>query len=133
MANISWHIYALNLFPHFCKFFFYRNTVSTSLLRMKIPTFTKFLNPLVKLPDNEEVISKAKELLQKNVLEIATKHIMMVELGTPLSEVCRLFYEHKLSKIPITQNGVLVGTISRGDTMRYLMKRLPFNTEHKTS
>ncbi|MEL7564067.1 MAG: MDR family MFS transporter [Dehalobacterium sp.] len=85
------------------------------------------------LPDNEEFVSKAKELLQKNVLEIATKHTMTVELGTPLSEVCRLFYEHKLSKIPVTQNGVLVGTISRGDTMRYLMKRLPLNTEHKIS
>lgn len=85
------------------------------------------------LPDNEEFVAKSKELLQKNVLEIATKHTMTVELGTPLSDVCRLFYEHKLSKIPVTQNGVLVGTISRGDTMRYLMKRLPLNTEHKTS
>lgn len=85
------------------------------------------------LPDNEEFVAKSKDLLQKNVLEIATKHTMTVELGTPLSDVCRLFYEHKLSKIPVTQNGVLVGTISRGDTMRYLMKQLPLNAEHKTS
>ena len=85
------------------------------------------------LPDNEEFVSKARELLQKNVLEIATKHTKTVELSTPLSEVCRLFYEHNLSKIPVTQNDVLVGTISRGDTMRYLMKRLPLNAEHKTS
>lgn len=85
------------------------------------------------LPDNEEFVSKARELLQRNILEIATKHIITVEHSTPLSEVCRLFYEHKLSKIPVTQNGVLVGTISRGDTMRYLMKRLPFNTECKMS
>lgn len=77
------------------------------------------------LPDNEEFVSKAEELLQRNVLEIATKHTITVELGTTLSEVCRLFYENKLSKIPVTQNSVLVGTISRGDTMRYLMKRLP--------
>ena len=85
------------------------------------------------LPDNEEFIPKAKELLQRSVLEIATKHTITVELSTSLSEVCRLFYEHKLSKIPVTQNGVLAGTISRGDTMRYLMKRLPFNTESKTN
>lgn len=77
------------------------------------------------LPDNEEFVSKAEELLQRNVLEIATKHTITVELGTALSEVCRLFYENRLSKIPVTQNDVLVGTISRGDTMRYLMKRLP--------
>lgn len=84
------------------------------------------------LPDNEEFMSKARELLQRNVLEIATKHTITVDLSTSLAEVCRLFYEHRLRKIPVTQNGVLVGTISRGDTMRYLMKRLPFNTEHKT-
>lgn len=85
------------------------------------------------LPDNEEFVSKAKEVLQKNILEIATKHTITVEFITPLSEVCRLFYEHKLSKIPVTQNGVLVGTISRGDTMRYLMKKLSFHTECKTN
>lgn len=85
------------------------------------------------LPDNEEFVSKAKELLQKNVLEIVTKHTKTIELGTPLSEVSRLFYEYNLSKIPVTQNDVLVGTISRGDTMRYLMKRLPLNADHRIS
>lgn len=83
------------------------------------------------LPDNEAFVSKAKELLQKNVLEIATKHTMTVECNTPLSDVCRLFYENRLSKIPVTQNGILIGTISRGDTMRYLMTRLPVGTERK--
>ncbi len=87
----------------------------------------------VVLPDNEAFVSKARELLQRNVMEIATKRTITVELSTSLSKVCQLFYEHKLSKVPVTQNGVLVGTISRGDTMRYLMKRLPFSTEIKTS
>lgn len=83
----------------------------------------------VVLPDNEEFVSKSKELLHKNVLEIATRHTMTVELSTSLADICQLFYEHKLRKIPVTQNGVLVGTISRGDTMRYLMKQLPLNAE----
>lgn len=83
----------------------------------------------VVLPDNAEFVSKSKELLHKNVLEIATRHTITVELRTSLADICQLFYEHKLSKIPVTQNDILVGTISRGDTMRYLMKQLPLNAE----
>lgn len=81
------------------------------------------------LPDNEAFAAKAKELMQENVMEIASKHVLTVDLSTPLSDVCRLFFEHKLSIIPVTQNGVLVGTVSRGDAMQYLMKRLPLNTK----
>ncbi|MDR1292669.1 MAG: DHA2 family efflux MFS transporter permease subunit [Clostridiales Family XIII bacterium] len=76
-------------------------------------------------PDRETFIEKATELLGDNIMEIATKHIISVERTTSLSDVCHLFSRKKLNKLPVTQNGVLVGTISRGDIMRTLMKGLP--------
>lgn len=79
------------------------------------------------LPDTESFTDKAKSLLQENVMLIATKKLISVDRNTSLPEVCRLFYERRLHKLPVTQNGVLVGTISRGDVMRILMKRLPLS------
>jgi EmrB/QacA subfamily drug resistance transporter len=77
------------------------------------------------LPDMESFQEKAKHLLQMNVMEIASRHIITAQRDMPLLDVCRLIYERKLSKLPVTQDGVLIGTISRGDIMRALLKRLP--------
>ena len=79
------------------------------------------------LPDTEHFTVKARHLLQKNVMEIASKHTITAPRGTPLTEVCRLFAEHRLNKLPVTEGGVLVGTVSRGDIMRMLMGRLPLS------
>jgi EmrB/QacA subfamily drug resistance transporter len=76
-------------------------------------------------PDREAFDEKAKELLCGDIMEIATKHVISVERTISLSDVCRLFSSKKLNKLPVTQDGVLVGTISRGDVMRTLMKGLP--------
>jgi CBS domain-containing protein len=78
-----------------------------------------------KLPDTENFTTKAKHLLRKNVMEIASKHIVTAPRDTPLLEVCHLFNTRRLNKLPVTRDGILVGTISRGDIMRVLMKRLP--------
>ncbi|MDR2087836.1 MAG: DHA2 family efflux MFS transporter permease subunit [Clostridiales Family XIII bacterium] len=75
--------------------------------------------------DRESFDCKAKELLDENVLKVASKRVISVEHEATLSEVCRIFFEQKLNKLPVTQDGVLIGTISRGDIMRTLMKRLP--------
>lgn len=75
--------------------------------------------------DNVEVIVRAKELLQKCVMEIAAKRIIVINHNMPISHICRMFYEQKLNKLPVTKDGVLIGTISRVDIMRGLMSQLP--------
>jgi CBS domain-containing protein len=77
------------------------------------------------LPDTENFIEKAQTLLRMNIMEIASKRVISVPRNAPLLDVCNQFFEYKLNKLPVTQDGVLVGTISRGDIMRVLMKQLP--------
>jgi EmrB/QacA subfamily drug resistance transporter len=80
-------------------------------------------------PDTESLTAKAKKLLRMNAMEIASKHIISVPRDMPLIEVCRLISERRLNKLPVTQDGVLIGTISRGDIMRALMMRLPLSED----
>jgi EmrB/QacA subfamily drug resistance transporter len=75
--------------------------------------------------DTECFAAKVKNLLEMNVMEMATKRVISVPRDTPLVDVCRQFAEHRLNKLPVTQDGILVGTISRGDIMRVLMRQLP--------
>jgi EmrB/QacA subfamily drug resistance transporter len=76
------------------------------------------------IPDTEEFADKVKELLAKNIMTVAQKHPVSVERTASLPEVCSLFMERKLNKLPVTQDDVLVGTISRGDIMRFLMSQM---------
>jgi EmrB/QacA subfamily drug resistance transporter len=69
--------------------------------------------------------AKAKNLLGMSVMEMATKRVIAVPRDTPLVDVCRQFAARRLNKLPVTQDGILVGTISRGDIMRALMRQLP--------
>ncbi|MDR1710855.1 MAG: DHA2 family efflux MFS transporter permease subunit [Propionibacteriaceae bacterium] len=73
------------------------------------------------LPDDKDFRAKADELLQANIMDVAIRHPISVDRSTELPEICRLFAERKLNKLPVTQDGQVVGTISRGDVMRYLM------------
>jgi EmrB/QacA subfamily drug resistance transporter len=79
---------------------------------------------LAVLPDDEDFRAKADELLRANIMDVAIRHPVSVDRNTSLPQVCRLFSERKLNKLPVTENGAVVGTISRGDIMRYLMKQV---------
>ncbi len=87
----------------------------------------KIVDPdfMMMLPVNEEITAAAKTLLRENVTEIVNEHIVTVQHDVSLAYVCRLFSEKHLNKIPVTKDGVLIGTISRIDVLRFLMKQLP--------
>jgi EmrB/QacA subfamily drug resistance transporter len=76
------------------------------------------------LPDTEDILSKVKSLFDENVMRIASKRVISVNRNMPLNEVCRLFFDRNLNKIPVTENDVIVGTVSRGDIMRLILNRL---------
>lgn len=81
------------------------------------------------IPDTDTLNSKARKLLSMNVMEIASPNAIAVSHDTPLLEVCEIFSRRKINKLPVTQNDILIGTISRGDIMRALMTRLPLGGE----
>jgi CBS domain-containing protein len=96
------------------------------LLRHLVRNDVRFVSDgfLAVLPDDEDFRAKADELLRANIMDVAIRHPISVDRNTPLPQVCRLFSERKLNKLPVTQDGAVVGTISRGDIMRYLMKQV---------
>ena len=62
-------------------------------------------------------------LMDLNVLSIATRRVIDVDIHTSLPTVCRILGENHLKKIPVTENGQLVGVINRSDIAHYSMAR----------
>ncbi|WP_088227644.1 CBS domain-containing protein [Desulfosporosinus sp. FKB] len=71
--------------------------------------------------DTETFDDKIKNLMNCNVMEIATKRVMTVEAEEDLDQVAKVLGNKKIKKVPVVSQGKLVGIISRGDIVRYIV------------
>ncbi len=80
---------------------------------------------LYRAPDNENFMQRVTELIDLNVMRIATKGVISVQSGAELDEACRLLAEKRIKKAPVVDaEGVLVGSLSRSDIIRSTMANL---------
>ncbi|WP_207652721.1 CBS domain-containing protein [Desulfosporosinus sp. FKA] len=71
--------------------------------------------------DTETFDDKIKNLMNCNVMEIATKRVITVEAEEDLDQVAKVLGNKKIKKVPVVSQGKLVGIISRGDIVRYIV------------
>ena len=59
-----------------------------------------------------------------NVMAVATHRVISVDATTPIDEVCALFAAKRIKKVPVAENGKLVGALSRRNIMRSLVEAI---------
>lgn len=74
--------------------------------------------------DDGDMEDRVQKLAELNVMELATKHVVTVDADMSLDKACAVLSERKIKKVPVLENGVLVGALSRRNVMRYLMSAL---------
>ena len=77
--------------------------------------------------DDDDVQKRLDELMELNVMELATKRVITVEDTLSLDKACAILAERKIKKVPVTHDGVLVGALSRRNIMNYVMNELRKN------
>ncbi|MGI6535694.1 MAG: MFS transporter [Eggerthellaceae bacterium] len=60
------------------------------------------------------------KLRDTRALDLATRQVVSIERGEGLEAACRKLSDVRIKKIPVTEDGKLVGTLSRSDVVRYL-------------
>jgi CBS domain-containing protein len=61
---------------------------------------------------------EGKRLETLTAQEIMNAHPITVDVETPLAEVMKTVHEYGILRVPVTDQGHLVGIISRGDVIR---------------
>ncbi len=80
---------------------------------------------LYRVADNENFAQRVTDLIDLNVMRIATKDVVSVRLDTEIDEACRLMAEKRIKKMPVVSaDGTLVGSLSRSDIIRTTMAHL---------
>ncbi len=94
--------------------------VANYLGRHDISVIDATLN-LYRFVDDSPVQTRLLELLDLNVMGIATKKVISVQADLPLDDACRVLAERRIKKVPVVDGeGALVGSLSRRDIMRQL-------------
>ena len=71
--------------------------------------------------DSESFDQKMEDLLKINVMELATTKIISASPEEHVDEVARTLGKKKIKKLPVIEDGKLVGVISRHNIIRYII------------
>lgn len=71
--------------------------------------------------DEESFDKKMQDLFKINVMELATTKIIDVDIDDEVDEVARILGKKRIKKVPVTENGKLVGIVSRSIIIRYIV------------
>ena len=75
--------------------------------------------------DDENLQSRLGTLLKKNVMELAAKRVISVESTMELEEACHVLAERRIKKVPVVDDGKLVGALSRRNVIHGVISLLP--------
>ena len=78
----------------------------------------------ISVKDDKEMADRLASLSDLNVMELATKRVISVDVETPLDVACGVLAGRKIKKVPVTRDGVLVGAISRRNILHAMMENI---------
>lgn len=73
--------------------------------------------------DHKDYAHKLEHLMNMKASDIGAKGIIGVNVHADLPEVCRVLGENHLKKVPVLDNGIIVGVINRSDITHFSMER----------
>ena len=68
---------------------------------------------LVRFSDEGDFVARLDDLLDLGVMSVATRRVVTVEAGDSIDDACHVLAEKRIKKVPVVQDGKLVGTLSR--------------------
>ena len=73
--------------------------------------------------DHSDFAQKLEKLMGMRASDIGAKGIIGVSIHADLPEVCRVLGENHLKKVPVLDDGVIVGVINRSDITHFSMEK----------
>lgn len=97
--------------------------VAKYLARQESSLFSPQGNVFAFFSDDGNFTERLATLSKLNVMELATKRVITVEVNTPLDKACAILAERRIKKVPVIENGKLKGALSRRNVMHYMMDK----------
>jgi len=90
---------------------------------LHIPTVISLFDWVIPLESEKSLERELHKMTAQTVGEILTTEVVTVSSTEPVSKAADVMSYHKLHALPVVDNGVLVGMVSRIDIIRNLIKK----------
>lgn len=96
------------------------------ILKMLAHQTNSFMDPIALIAtsayENTPYDEKLNEVMGLPVVSVGAKGVIGVSVHSDLSEVCRVLANNHLKKVPVLDDGKIVGIINRSDITKYSMQ-----------
>ena len=93
-----------------------------STLAEQHPQFTSFYAAVIE-SNGESFDKKLDELLSLPVDRISTKHVITTDANDSMPHICQVMVQRHLKKVPVMDQGRMVGILNRSNILRYAVTR----------
>lgn len=88
------------------------------------PTYVSIIDSIIQLRDTHAVEDDLHKILSRTVGDAMTREVAYVKPSAPLSAACQLMLARKVNRLPVVDNGIVVGVITRHDMLQGIYQLL---------
>jgi CBS domain-containing protein len=85
---------------------------------LHFPYYVQFLEMVIYLQSVHKFEERVRKSIGSKVSEIMTTEVVSASPDETVREVATLMADRNVNRLPVTENGLLVGIVSRGDIVR---------------
>ena len=90
----------------------------------KYPAGFEILGAFISLKGVKTYNEELRKLIATEASQIMTKNVITINENATIEKAAEIMVEKNVSKIPVVDNGKLVGLLSRADVVKYISKIL---------
>ncbi len=92
---------------------------------LHVPTYLRVLDVMIPMGDPRGFEDELRRALGATAADVMTHHVVTVAPDTDLADAATTMLERDVSRLPVVEDGRVVGILSRADFVRLLAQDLP--------
>jgi CBS domain-containing protein len=97
--------------------------IITRSKNLHIPTHIQLLGGVIYLEGTKKLESDLRKMVAFQVKDLMTSKVFTVSPEAQVAEIATIMTEERVNRIPVVENGIVVGIVSRADIVRTLIKK----------
>ncbi|RQD67421.1 MAG: CBS domain-containing protein [Tindallia sp. MSAO_Bac2] len=86
--------------------------------KLEIPRYFTILDSYIFFDNTKKMEDQIRKMVGYRVKEIMTKDVVLVDAEDTVEEIATIMTKKNINRVPVTQNGKLVGIVTRRDIIR---------------
>ncbi|GAB6099923.1 CBS domain-containing protein [Halanaerocella petrolearia] len=88
--------------------------------KLDFPDYIYFLDSIFYLDSLEDFEQDLKKMVGVKVADLMTEDIITVGSDADVEDIATIFVEEEINRVPVVEDGELVGIVTRADIVRYM-------------